>query len=262
MSFWSVIPIIGDLVGGYQKGKAAQEDNAHAEEMASLQQFAAEFGNGRTWFDSLIDGINRLPRPAALAMIGSYFYMSWNDPAQLAVINGGLQTIPEPMWWLLTTVIMFYFGGRVEHHWRKDKGFGNAAEAATKLVLNKRKASDWLQDKFPDVQLKVGVVIDGLDIKHMAPVITAARNLYNARGVPLVITSAIRPKSDKSLHDEGLALDLRSRTLSDPQAVTAALSTALGEDYDVIFEGGATGGAHIHVEYDPKGFFLGEMIGG
>jgi len=250
------------MVERYQKGRAAKEDNAHAEDMAALSQFASEMGHAKNWFDSLIDGINRLPRPGALVLIGLYFYMSWDDPVEFARVNAGLSTVPDQMWMILLAVIGFYFGGRIEHHWRKGKTFKAAAEVAAKVLPRKKKPSDWLAETFPDVQLKAGVVVDGLDIDKMAPVIAAARNLYQSRGVPLVITSAIRPKSSKSLHDEGMALDFRSRTLSDPQAVTAALSTALGDDYDVIYEGAASGGAHIHVEYDPKGFSLSEMMGG
>lgn len=257
MSFWAAVPIIGDLIGNYQKGKAAKENNAHAEEIATLSQFASEFGHGRNWFDSLIDGLNRLPRVAAVYLLGVYFYHSWNDPKQFAFINEGLATIPDPMWTLMMVVIGFYFGGRIDHYWRQTKGFSKAAEAATKIVLSKRKASDWLADRFPDVQVKAGVKLEGLNVEKMAPVVAAARNLYHSRGVPLVITSAIRAPSELSLHDEGQALDFRSRTLDDPQAVTAALNTALGDDYDVIFEGD-----HIHAEYDPKGFQLSELMGG
>lgn len=262
MSFWSLVPIVGGMVERYQKGRAAKEDNRHAQEMATLTQFAAEFGHGRNWFDSLIDGFNRLPRPVMVGGMAYYFILSWSDPERFGIINAGLATIPDPMWYLSGIMVSFFFGARELAHLRKGKGFEAAARAAVDVVTSRKKTSEWLVETFPDVQLKAGVVVDGLNAEKMAPVIAAARNLYQSRGVPLVITSAIRPKSSKSLHDEGMALDFRSRTLSDPQAVTAALSTALGDDYDVIYEGAASGGAHIHVEYDPKGFSLSEMMGG
>ena len=262
MSFWSVVPIIGGAIERYQQGKAAKEENRHAQEMGTLNQFAAEFGHGRTWFDSMIDGINRLPRPTIVAMVGFYILLSWRDPQQFAVINGGLETIPEAMWYIVGIVISFFFGARELQLGRKAKGFKEAAEAATKIITSKRSTADWLADNFPNVQVKAGIKLDGLVTDKVAPIIAAASRLYESRGVPLVITSAIRPPSKKSLHDEGLALDFRSHTLRDPQAVTAALNTALGEDYDVIYEGAASGGAHIHAEYDPKGFRLSEMMGG
>ena len=73
--------------------------------------------------------------------------------------------------------------------------------------------------------------------------------VYKKYGAELVITSAKDGKhGPKSLHYEGLALDLRSRDLAGRQVfVVMDLKNALGPDYDVVLEAD-----HIHVEYDPK----------
>lgn len=73
--------------------------------------------------------------------------------------------------------------------------------------------------------------------------------VYEKYGAELVITSAKDGKhGPKSLHYEGLALDLRSRNLNGREMfVVADLKLALGPDYDVVLEAD-----HIHVEYDAK----------
>lgn len=96
----------------------AQELAAEAR-AAALAQHAAEFGQARTGaFDRLIDGLNRLPRPAlALGTIG-LFVFAMADPDAFAVRMRGLAEVPEPLWWLLGAIVGFYFGAREAHHFR------------------------------------------------------------------------------------------------------------------------------------------------
>jgi hypothetical protein len=80
---------------------------------AALQQFGVEFArNRRGWFDVLIDGLNRLPRPlmafGTLALIGA----SMVDPIWFATRMQGLALVPEPLWWLMGAIVSFYFGAR------------------------------------------------------------------------------------------------------------------------------------------------------
>ena len=86
---------------------------------AAMAQHAAEFGQVRTGaFDRLIDGLNRLPRPAlALGTIGLFIF-AMADPAAFAVRMRGLSEVPEPLWWLLGAIVGFYFGAREAHHFR------------------------------------------------------------------------------------------------------------------------------------------------
>jgi hypothetical protein len=99
--------------------KGAARDAARSE--AALAQFAAEFGQPRrTWFDALIDALNRVPRPAmALGTIG-LFVAAMVDPIWFAERMTGIALVPEPLWWLLGAIVSFYFGAR---HQAKSQDF-------------------------------------------------------------------------------------------------------------------------------------------
>ena len=97
--------------------EAARQE--HAEQVASLRQLGAEFARpARGWFDALIDGINRLPRPALALGTLALFVFAMVDPVEFGVRMQGLALVPEPMWWLLAAVVSFYFGARELHHFR------------------------------------------------------------------------------------------------------------------------------------------------
>lgn len=70
-----------------------------------------------------------------------------------------------------------------------------------------------------------------------------------------VITSGIRgAPGSSSLHDDGLAVDLRSNNLTAAQSKSyaMALKQALGPGYDVYWEDWGSANSHIHIEYDGK----------
>lgn len=92
------------------EGAAARGASLHK---AVLEQFAAEFAQPRRGlFDRLIDGLNRLPRPAlALGAVG-LFAAAMTDPIWFAARMQGIALVPEPLWWLLGAIISFYFGAR------------------------------------------------------------------------------------------------------------------------------------------------------
>ena len=79
----------------------------------SLVQFAAEFNiPERSGFDRVMDGVNRLPRPALALGTFSLFVAAMTDPVWFAARMQGLALVPEPLWWLLGVVVSFYFGAR------------------------------------------------------------------------------------------------------------------------------------------------------
>jgi hypothetical protein len=80
---------------------------------------AAEFRGARGgWFDGLVNGLNRLPRPMlALGTMGLFAY-AMTDPEGFSRRMAGLATVPEPLWWLLGAVVAFYFGARETHYLR------------------------------------------------------------------------------------------------------------------------------------------------
>lgn len=95
---------------------------------AALEQFGTEFRHARPGlFDQVMDGINRLPRPAlALGTLG-LFVSAMVDPIWFAARMQGIALVPEPLWWLLGVIVSFYFGAR---HQAKSYAF-QASLAAT-----------------------------------------------------------------------------------------------------------------------------------
>ncbi|MDK3018501.1 holin family protein [Pseudodonghicola flavimaris] len=81
----------------------------------AMAQFAGEFAAPRRGrFDRVMDGLNRLPRPAlALGTLG-LFAAAMVDPLWFAARMQGLALVPEPLWWLLGVIVSFYFGARYQ----------------------------------------------------------------------------------------------------------------------------------------------------
>ncbi len=129
--------VIGNLVGAQgavtAMGEAAKglaevfvpsatkrmELSAEAQ-MAALRQLGEEYENPSLgWFDRLVNGVNRLPRPMlAFGTIGLFVY-AMVDPVAFARRMVGLNAVPEPLWWLLGAVVAFYFGARETYYFRK-----------------------------------------------------------------------------------------------------------------------------------------------
>ena len=80
---------------------------------ASLQQFAAEFQHARRgWFDRLVDGVNRLPRPLMAFGTLGLITSAMVAPVWFGQRMQGLALVPEPLWWLMGAIVSFYFGAR------------------------------------------------------------------------------------------------------------------------------------------------------
>ena len=106
-----IIDVVKTLVGGsggvaggikdvaevFTPNAEASDQRASEAHAAALAQFAAEFKNPRVgWFDQVIDGANRLPRPLmALSVIG-LFAMAMIDPLWFGERMQGLILVPEP----------------------------------------------------------------------------------------------------------------------------------------------------------------------
>ena len=85
----------------------------HDLQVAALKQMQGEFDTvQKGWFDRVMDGVNRLPRPAlALGTLG-LMISAMADPVWFAQRMQGIALVPEPLWWLLGVVVSFYFGAR------------------------------------------------------------------------------------------------------------------------------------------------------
>ncbi len=79
----------------------------------AMTQYGAEFEAPRKGgFDRVMDGLNRLPRPAmALGTLG-LFAAAMIDPIWFSARMQGIALVPEPLWWLLGVIVSFYFGAR------------------------------------------------------------------------------------------------------------------------------------------------------
>ncbi|MBK1635036.1 holin family protein [Rhodovulum adriaticum] len=120
----------------------ASDERAAAAQAAALAQFAAEFGApGRSLFDRVIDGLNRLPRPAmafgTLGLLGAAMV----NPVWFASRMQGLALVPEPLWWLLGAIVSFYFGAR---HQAKGQEFQRAlAVSLARMPMGASDGAGW-----------------------------------------------------------------------------------------------------------------------
>jgi hypothetical protein len=92
-------------------GDKAARDQAGADEATAGQaQFAAEFQvENRTWFDSLVDGFNRMMRPTMWYSTLIYLWLSWGDIDQFIEVTNGLRLVPEPVFIILGVMVGFLF---------------------------------------------------------------------------------------------------------------------------------------------------------
>jgi len=98
------------------------------------------------------------------------------------------------------------------------------------------------------IAIKKGVILQGLDARLYAALHQAGR-IWLRHGQRLVVISGLDGRHKKgSLHDVGLAVDLRFHDFGSATRlqVTHELRRSLGDGFQVIGERD-----HIHVEYDP-----------
>lgn len=113
---------VKDVAEVFVVNKTENANFEHLEHSAALEQFSSEFERTRgNWFNNLVDGLNRLPRPVlALGTVG-LFVFAMVDPAGFSTRMIGLDAIPRELWWLLGAIVSFYFGARELHYVRKAK---------------------------------------------------------------------------------------------------------------------------------------------
>lgn len=88
-------------------------------QMAALRQLGEEYQHpALSWFDRMVNGLNRMPRPMlAFGTLGLFTY-AMVDPVAFQQRMVGLNAVPEPLWWLLGAIVAFYFGARETHYFR------------------------------------------------------------------------------------------------------------------------------------------------
>lgn len=113
--------IISSLIGLFSSGasrilvdKDKVEENISDEQKAVLEQFSNEFRQlqNRTWWDSFIDGINRLPRPVLAFAVLGLFVSAAIDPLYFSEVMTALQLVPEWLAIIAGQIILLFYGGR------------------------------------------------------------------------------------------------------------------------------------------------------
>lgn len=102
---------------------------------ATVSQLAAEFQyrGKRTWFDSLMDGLNRLPRPMMVFGVFGLLVYTPMDPVRMAEVFAAWALIPGGMWAVVGVIVSFFFGGRSQ---LKDQDFQRElAETMTRVPV-------------------------------------------------------------------------------------------------------------------------------
>ncbi|MCG8345102.1 MAG: holin family protein [Chlorobiales bacterium] len=121
MSWITALPLIGDLYR-IVFGSELKRDEYQADARNSVyQQFANEFGHGQTWWDSFIDGINRLPRPFMTFGTIYLFWLCWTDPVAFVEGAQALQAMPKEGWYILGAIVTFWFAAKLPKDFGKYK---------------------------------------------------------------------------------------------------------------------------------------------
>ena len=168
MAWWNAI---GDIFRGgkevaevFVENKESKGQRRHEEkiadidrDLASLNQFAAEFQSrqkGGKW-DSFVDGLNRLPRPLLTFAIISFFVLAPLFPERFFQIAKAYEVMPPGYWALLSVIIGFYFGGRMQ---LKSQDFTikkSAVVTAAKELVAIKKEFRQIEDDLEPVESKI-----------------------------------------------------------------------------------------------------------
>ncbi|MDB2369000.1 holin family protein [Octadecabacter sp.] len=116
----------------------------------AMQQFASEFIVERKgWFDRLMDGLNRLPRPfLAFGTIG-LFIVAMVDPVWFSTRMQGIALVPDPLWWLMGAIVSFYFGARHQAHSQEFQRSIASTMARVPTVIENTRALEALRAEEP-----------------------------------------------------------------------------------------------------------------
>jgi len=150
-----------EIVEVFKPNAEAEASRRHVEQMAlseqdlaSLEQFAREFQarEQRTWWDSLVDGLNRLPRPLITLGVLAFFVLAPLDPVRFLEIAKAYEIMPDGFWALLGVIIAFYFGGRMQVKSQDMKVKGDALAKARDLIAMRREFRELEREAEPDVE--------------------------------------------------------------------------------------------------------------
>lgn len=140
------------------KGQRKHEESIAdiGRDLASLKQFSSEFiqRQNRSWWDSFVDGLNRLPRPLLVGAILSFFVLAPLNPTKFLQIAKAYELMPPGYWALLSIIIGFYFGGRMQLKAQDMTIRKDAVQAAKDLIAMKKEFRQ-LEDDDETVESKI-----------------------------------------------------------------------------------------------------------
>ena len=153
---------VGQVARVFKPNAEASETRGHAYDRAALAQYTAEFAHPRRgWFDGLVDGLNRLVRPAiTFGLLGILpAVVIWPEGAAIAF--AALALLPAGYWALVTVIIGFYFGGRMQIKAQDfQKSVQSAADRAPGVIANIKRlptarSPNEAADDSPELALKL-----------------------------------------------------------------------------------------------------------
>lgn len=135
----SVSKGVETVAGVFTTNKEKDAQRSADEQMALLRAYQAEFNKleNRNWVDSLADGFNRLIRPMIVSLILFIFVVAYISPTHLAEITLAISAIPDGYWTLLSVIIAFYFGGRMQLKSQQFRFSETQAQAVKALIETK-----------------------------------------------------------------------------------------------------------------------------
>lgn len=118
------INAVSGIAGKFFGNKEAKETNIHDEQMAAYEAMASENYDrtNRTWWDSFVDGLNRLPRPLLAFMVIGCLIWAPIDPYGYAAAMRAYELTPEWMAIIFGQIILMFVGGRMLDNWKMGKG--------------------------------------------------------------------------------------------------------------------------------------------
>ena len=101
-----IASVAGNIINKVSEVKKRKDDQY----TERLKQAGSYMGYNRTWWDSLVDGINRLVRPGFTFGTLWLFYLAVSRPAEFHASMLALASVPNPLWAILGTIVVFWFG--------------------------------------------------------------------------------------------------------------------------------------------------------
>ena len=165
-----------DLTRVVRGDRAASAEMDHEWRSAVLEQLGAEFAQVQvSRFDRLINGLNRVPRPAlALGTLGLFVY-AMADPVGFASRMQGLVLVPDQLWWLLGAIVSFYFGARELHYFRDKR-----PNIGLDQVMAVTKAREAMEEMRPEEAAPIQAGIFGFGRRARTPARDVTGVHYNA----------------------------------------------------------------------------------